>query len=98
MAIQTALVFLSPPASPAEVRLVDETLDSGLLDVEPERLIGDKAFDSDPPDERLLLKRGIEMISPNPRNRKKRTQGDRPLRRYRHRWNVERLFAWLHNF
>ena len=34
-------------ASPAEVTLVDETLDSGFLDVEPERLIGDKAYDSD---------------------------------------------------
>jgi len=85
-------------ASPAEVRLVDETLDSGFLDVEPERLIGDKAYDSDPLDEKLMLERGIEMISPNRRNRKKRTQDGRPLRRYRHRWKVERLFAWLHNF
>ncbi|MDR3359020.1 MAG: transposase, partial [Desulfovibrio sp.] len=33
-------------------------------------------------------------------NRKKRskTQDGRPLRRYRRRWRVERLFAWLQNF
>lgn len=40
--------------SPAEVTLVDETLDSGFLDEEPERLIGDKAHDSDPLDQHLL--------------------------------------------
>jgi IS4 transposase len=26
------------------------------------------------------------------------TQDGRPLRRYRRRWRVERLFAWLHHF
>lgn len=41
-------------ASPAEVTLVDETLDSGFLDVEPELLIGDKAYDSDPLDRHLF--------------------------------------------
>ena len=36
---------------------------------------------------------------PNRGNRKKaRTQDGRPLRRYRKRWRVERLFAWLQNF
>ena len=84
-------------ASPAEVTLVDETLDSGFLDVEPERLIGDKAYDSDALDRRLELERGIELIAPNRRNRGP-TQDGRPLRRYKRRWKVERLFAWLHNY
>jgi transposase len=26
------------------------------------------------------------------------TQDGRRLRRYRRRWKIERLFAWLHNF
>jgi transposase len=26
------------------------------------------------------------------------TQDGRPLRRYRRRWKIERLFAWLQNF
>ena len=31
-------------------------------------------------------------------NRKNRTQDGRALRRYRRRWKIERLFAWLQNF
>jgi transposase len=61
-------------------------------------LIGDKAYDSDPLDAQLVAT-GIEMIAPHKNNRKKvKTQDGRPLRRYRRRWKVERLFAWLQNF
>ena len=64
----------------------------------PERLIGDKAYDSDPLDAQLGLQ-GIEMIAPHRRGRKKpKTQDGRRLRRYRRRWKIERLFAWLQNF
>jgi transposase len=68
----------------------------------PEQLVvGDKAYDSDPLDEKLAVKYGVEMISPHRgwrRKRLKKTQDGRPLRRYKHRWKVERLFAWLQNF
>jgi hypothetical protein len=40
----------------------------------------------------------IEMIAPNRENRRTPTQDGRPLRRYKRRWKVERLFAWLFNF
>ena len=60
-------------------------------------MIGDKAYDSDGLDRKLDEDYGIEMIAPNRRNRSK-TQDGRPLRRYRKRWRVERLFAWMHNF
>ena len=83
-------------ASPHEVRLVEATLDCRFLEAQPERLIGDKAYDSDGLDKRLR-ERGIEMIAPNRENRKK-TQDGRSLRRYRRRWQIERLFAWLYNF
>jgi len=85
-------------ASPAEVTLVDDTIDAGFLPLAPDRLIGDKAYDSDGLDDRLWEQRGIEMISPNRSNRKLLTQDGRPLRRYVRRWKVERLFAWLQNF
>jgi len=85
-------------ASPAEVTLVEDTLDHGFLPEDPERLIGDKAYDSDGLDQRLWEERGVEMISPNRSNRKRVTQDGRPLRRYVRRWKVERLFAWMHNF
>jgi transposase len=84
-------------ASPHEVRLVEETLDKRLVMEKPERLIGDRAYDSDPLDERLA-EQGVQLIAPHKRNRKKpNTQDRRVLRRYRKRWKVERLFAWLQN-
>jgi transposase len=85
-------------ASPHEVTLVEATLAASCAEEEPERLIGDRAYDSDPLDG-ALGERGIEMIAPHRRNRKKRkTQDGRKLRRYKRRWKIERLFAWLSNF
>ena len=85
-------------ASPHEVTLVRNTLAQGFTDEQPERLIGDKAYDSDPLDVELAAE-GIEMIAPHKRDRKKvGTQDGRVLRRYRRRWKIERLFAWLQNF
>jgi transposase len=86
-------------ASPHEVKLVDATIDSGFTEYAPDKLIGDKAYDSDGLDQRLLDERGVEMIAPHRRGRKKpKTQDGRKLRPYRRRWKVERLFAWLQNF
>ena len=85
-------------ASPHEVKLVETTLKARFTKVRPKRLIGDRAYDSDPLDERLR-QQGIQMIAPHKVNRKKaRTQDGRALRRYRRRWKIERLFAWLQNF
>ena len=81
--------------------LVEKTLDVCLTAEQPKRLIGDKAYDSDKLDARLKEERGIEMIAPNrriPTGRRSPPQDGRALRRYRRRWKVERLFAWLHNF
>lgn len=78
--------------------LVETTLASCYAPEKPKRLIGDRAYDSDPLDERLA-EQGIDMIAPHRRNRRKpRTQDGRKLRRYLRRWKVERLFAWLGNF
>lgn len=60
-------------------------------------MIGDKAYDSDGLDAQLSA-RGIEMIAPNLRTRAKQSQDRRKLRRYRRRWLVERLFAWIFRF
>jgi transposase len=84
-------------ASPAECQLVEDVLAGSFLDQLPDRLIGDKAYDSDPLDKKLAAEYGIEMIAPN-RRRRSKTQDGRKLRRYRRRWKVERLFAWMHNF
>lgn len=92
------LALHTESASPHEVTLVEPTLANSFLKKEPERLVGDRAYDSDPLDE-TLLERDIEMIAPHRKNRKKKkTQDGRKLRRYKRRWNIERLFAWLQNF
>lgn len=86
-------------ASPHEVTLVEDTLDGCYTRGVAEKVIGDGAYDSDPLDARLLDERGIELIAPHKSNRKRaRTQDGRPLRRYKRRWKIERLFAWLQNF
>ena len=84
-------------ASPHETRLVAQTLNASFLPDNPERLIGDAAYDSDGLDQ-TLADCGIELIAPHRGNRINLTQDGRPLRRYKRRWKVERLFAWLQNF
>ncbi len=85
-------------ASGHEVTLVEEVLAASFVRERPERLIGDRAYDSDPLDA-ALREEGIELIAPHRKNRRKpKTQDGRPLRRYKRRWKIERLFAWLGNF
>ena len=86
-------------ASPHEVTLVEATIDACFVRDAPDRLVGDRAYDSDPLDQRLQKERGIELISPHrARRTRRRTQDGRALRRYVRRWKIERLFAWLLNY
>ena len=86
-------------ATPHEVKLVESTLMECMATEFPQRLIGDKAYDSDKLDKLLLDVWGIELIAPHKKNRKaKKTQDGRALRRYKRRWKIERLFSWLQNF
>src|SRR5437764_8148869 len=92
------LAIHAASAWPHEVTLVADTLLQSFVTEQPERLIGDKAYDSDPLDAELA-ERGIELIAPHKSNRvKPPTQDRRALRRYRRRSKVERLWAWLQNF
>lgn len=84
-------------ATPHVITLVHATLANRLVQKMPDRLIGDNAYESDQLDAELA-QRGIELIAPHRRTRRRRTQDGRPLRRYRRRWKVERLFAWLQNY
>jgi len=81
-------------ASPHESTLVEPLFDFMISVDFPEKLIGDKAYDSDRLDEALAA-RGVEMISPHRANRKpeNRTQDGRPLRRYKRRWTVDEPLA-----
>ena len=92
-------------ASPAEVTFAEATLAEvrvprckGRPRPKPERVIADRAYDSDPLRQRLQ-KRGIELITPyRSNNRKRRYEDGRKLRRYKRRWIVERTNAWLGQF
>jgi transposase len=93
-------------ASPAEVKLAEQTLETvkvprkgrGRPKKRPARLIGDKAYDSDPLRKRCKELK-IDLIVPHRKNRKKsKKQDGRKLRRYRKRWKVERTFSWISNF
>ena len=94
-------------ASPAEVTLPEQTLDTvavgrpgkpGRPRNRPERLSADRGYESHPLRARVA-RRGIAPIIPARRNHKRAPQQDgRKLRRYRRRWIVERTFAWLGHF
>jgi transposase len=84
-------------ATPHEVTLATSTLLQMVVPDAPQNLIGDNAYDSDRLDAELSFY-GIQLIAPHRRNRKNPTQDRRRLKRYRRRWKIERLFAWLQNF
>ncbi len=93
-------------ATPSEVTLLEPTLTTvavprdgaGRPRQKPPRIIADRGYDSDALRARLAA-RGITLIVPYRENRTVRPYEDgRHLRRYRHRWIVERTFAWLGSF
>ena len=86
-------------ASPHEQKLVDTTIEHRFIAEKPKRLIADRGYDSDALDDLLAQRHGIELIAPHRRYRTRRHRQDRrKLRRYKRRWKIERLFAWLKNF
>ena len=89
-------------ASPSETKMIEPTLDrlahhqGGCQ--QPQRLILDRAFDSDEFRDRLAA-RGIEPIVPYRKRAVSMKYNDRRKhRRYKRRWKVERTFAWFGNF
>ncbi|HWY52789.1 MAG TPA: IS5 family transposase [Candidatus Bathyarchaeia archaeon] len=86
-------------ATPHEQKLVDATVEHRFVAEKPKRLIADKGYDSDALDDLLAEQHGIELIAPHRRYRTRTHRQDRrKLRRYKRRWKIERLFAWLKNF
>jgi len=85
-------------ASPAECKLATETLRAVPGWLRPEKLIGDKAYDSAPLAYELRADYHVELIAPHRATHTSGWQDGRKLRRYKRRWKVERFFAWLFNF
>jgi transposase len=102
--VGTALGVHVAPATPAEVKLLEPTLNNGGIGRRratrrrPKRLIADRGYDSNKV-RALLAKQDIEPIIPSCSNNQVATHQDgRQLQRYRHRWIVARTNAWLQNF
>ena len=100
----TPLGIYVEKASPAEVTLAEATLDSVKVKIgkrkkgKPKRLVADRAYDSNKL-RTLLVSRGIEPIIPaRDKNKVATHQDKRKLRRYGHRWIIERTNSWLQNF
>jgi transposase len=102
------LGVLLEAATVAEVQLAEATLAQvrvprggsrgpGRPRMKPARLVADRGYDSRPLWERLH-RRGVDLIVPHLRTRRRRWQDGRKLRRYKHRWIVERTNAWLQSF
>ena len=73
------LALHTASANPHEVTLVEATLAETLSGRRPRRLIGDRAYDSDPLDQKLSAQ-GIELIAPHRTNRRcSASQDGRPL-------------------
>ncbi len=92
------LAIAIAPGQRHDVILTDRTLDAAFVDQLPPRLIADRAWDSTKWQKALLEERGIELIAPLKKTTTRRRQDGRSLRRYKRRWKVERLFAWLKRF
>lgn len=94
-------------ASPAEVTLLENTLDTvaigrprqpGRPRKRPKRLIADRGYDRHPLRARLA-RWGLDSMIPARRNHQRATHQDgRQRRRYRRRWIMELTFAWLGHF
>ena len=84
-------------ADVSEQDLLGPALEDVPVEVPPGTpVITDKGHDSDPLRDDLEAD-GYRPIIPHRKNRVKPTRNDgRRLRRYRHRWKVERTNAWLH--
>ena len=86
------------PANIAEVNTIETLIDVRVSGPRPTRLLYDRAADADWL-RQSLARQGTELICPHRRGRKRApTQDGRALRRYRHRWVIERTFAWMFNF
>ena len=86
---------LTTSAQVAEVHTIETLVDIRVTKRRPKRLIYDKAADADWIRDSLSW-RGIEQITPHRKGRKKPPRQDgRSLRRYLHRWKIERTISWL---
>jgi len=93
----TPLGTVTAAANLSETDLIEPALDDIPIPL-PNNvpLIADRGYDSDPLRERME-KQKIRLLSPHRRSRTRPSRNDgRRMRRYRHRFVIERTNSWLH--
>jgi len=94
----TSLSAFTTAATTSEVHDIETLVDERVYDKSPQRLLYDKAADTDWLREALDV-RGIGLIYAHRQSRTKpATQDGRALWRYIRSYKVERTISWLHNF
>ena len=94
----TPLSVFTLAANKSEVHTIETLVDTRVCKRMSPRMIYDRAADADWLRDRLA-DRNVELICPHRRGRKRpNTQDGRKLRRYRHRWIIERTISWLFNY
>lgn len=84
-------------ASPSEMKLAAPTFQERLVIEKPAVMVMDRGYDSNAI-RSFFVDCGVEPVIPARRTSRCATHQDgRKLRRYRKRWKVERLNAWLQN-
>ena len=63
-------------ASPHETKLVEPTLERRFLADAPERLIGDRAYDSHPLNVQIRERFGVELVAPHTSTRSRKAMQD----------------------
>jgi hypothetical protein len=93
------VAFTIASASPHETKLVEASVEQRFTLAKPKRMIGSRAYDGDPLDQRLRQNHRVRLIAPHKFNRRRKSTLDgRELRRCCRRWKVKRLLGRLHNF
>jgi transposase len=93
----TPLSAFTLSANTAEIHTTETLVELRVTEKKPKRLLYDRALDADWIRE-SLKQRGIELICPHRRGRKKPPlQDGRSLWRYKRRYKVERTISWLMN-
>lgn len=64
----------------------------------PKVLVADRAYDSNPLRRNLVRRHILPVIPARSNNHRATHQDGRHLRRYRHRWIIERTNSWLQFF
>lgn len=85
-------------ASPAKGTLVGARFESVHVEEKPFHVVADEAYNSDSFRKSMAEEDMILLASHRCGRARSASHDGRSMRRYKKRWRIERMFAWLQNF